>query len=64
MEIETGISLVTFKKKSAAVSTIEVISKPQIRFKGKAFRALEVVVPSVHEVREHFDARDNTAIGP
>ena len=43
---------------------LEVVSKPQIRLCIKASHALECVCPSVHVVREHFDARDNAAIGP
>ena len=39
-----------------------MVSIPQIRFKGKASRALEAERTQL--VREHFNARDNAAVGP
>jgi hypothetical protein len=49
---------------------LEVVLKPQIRFKGKAPREFkaertrEYVSGAYTRVREHFNSRDNAAIGP
>ena len=41
---------------------LEVVSKPQIRSKGKAFPRIENGAYTL--VREYFNLRDNAAIGP